>query len=222
MSETSVIPDVNLREAASPLNELTKSVDLYLFTPDGCEACLRLEHFANELAKLSPQVHVHSGLKLDSEQGIEFQIDKHPAILIHGMRRYRLVYSGAPAGYEIPAVIELLKDASTGNPQVQHATRSHLEHLAHRVRIRVFVTPPCNYCPTMTRNTGKLAILTPQIGVEIIDAFEFPSIADASGVQSVPYTKLNDQLTLMEAVGEAQLVHAVLEASHLSQGMEVP
>ena len=80
------------------------------------------------------------------------------------------------------------------------------------VRLQVFFTPTCVYCPQMVKLANQLAIANPQITATAIDATEYPDLVQRYNVNGVPKTVINDAAEIVGAASEAELVDAVLKA----------
>ena len=75
------------------------------------------------------------------------------------------------------------------------------------VLLQVFVTPTCPYCPQAVVLAHQMALESPMVEAEMVEAMEFPQLASRYGVSGVPQTTINAGAgTVVGAVPENQLV----------------
>jgi glutaredoxin len=55
----------------------------------------------------------------------------------------------------------------------------------------VFVTPTCPYCPQAVVLAHRMALESPMVQAEMVEAMEFPELSDRYGVSGVPHTTIN-------------------------------
>ena len=95
---------------------------------------------------------------------------------------------GSPAGYEFATLIEDIRMASRGTTDLSAATVETLNHLTTALRLQVFVTPTCPYCPRAALLAHKMALVSDWVTADAVDATEFPELADHYRVRGVPRT----------------------------------
>lgn len=142
----------------------------------------------------------------------KYNIDKFQAILIHGVKEYNMRYFGAPLGYEFGVLIKSIVDASTGKPELPSNVIKSLSNIDKRVHILVFVTPTCPYCPLMARAVHMYAIVNLNIIADVIEAMEFPELADKYGVYAVPKVIVNESVEFEGAVPHRFFIEKIFEA----------
>jgi glutaredoxin len=73
--------------------------------------------------------------------------------------------------------------------------------------LQVYVTPTCPYCPSSVILAHQMALESPWVEAEMIEAMEFPELASRHNVSGVPQTTINDGAgTVVGAVPEQNLV----------------
>ncbi|ACZ42953.1 glutaredoxin-like domain protein [Thermobaculum terrenum ATCC BAA-798] len=172
-----------------------------------CPQCPVARKVLEELVGMSPKLQlefhdIYSEGDLARERGVE----RIPTIEIEGRNRGRMRFLGAPAGHELSALLDAISDASTGSTSLGNDTKQWLQELGSSLHIRVFSTPTCPYCPQMARLAWQLAVESPQVTAEVVDATAFPDLAQRYMVYGVPKTIVNDRLSLEGAMAEADLV----------------
>ncbi len=175
-----------LEEVRKMFRNLEGSVTLRFFKPSGeCRFCEDTEKIVEILSSLSDKIsyEIHEE---GSSLANKFNVDMFPALLVHGEREYNIRFFGIPAGYEFGALIEDIIDVSRGKPSINENLAKIVEKIGRRVRIMVFVTPTCPYCPLAVRAAHKLAMINPLIAGDMIEALEFEELANRYSVYAVP------------------------------------
>jgi glutaredoxin-like protein len=143
-------------------------------------------------------------------------VDRVPAVVISSSGRARIRFYGSPAGHELTSFIDAIQMTATGNSGLTAASRVQLAALTAVVRLQVFFTPTCVYCPQMVKLANQLAIESPFVSSEAIDATLYPDLVRRYSVNGVPKTIINDTLEILGAAAEADVVNAVLGVSRLT------
>ena len=206
-----------LKRAFAPL---INPVKLLFFTdPESeCEHCDDIRSILNLLASVSDKVSVRE-LTRGSIEAKRLDVRMYPAIVVHGVKEYNIRFFGTPAGYEFAALVEDVIDVSRGepkdlDPRVAAALR---DHVVGKTVIKVFVTPSCPYCPLAVRAAHRFAMVSNKIYGDMIEALEFPELADAYGVYTVPKIVIEvdgeDRVGFEGAVPDAYFAAEVLRAN---------
>jgi glutaredoxin len=81
------------------------------------------------------------------------------------------------------------------------------------VLLQVFVTPTCPYCPQAVVLAHQMALESPMVEAEMVEAMEFPELSNQFGVSGVPQTTINSGAgTVIGAVPEDSLLVEIQEA----------
>jgi len=135
-----IAPDLaeRLKEA---FGALTGQVDLEVYTAKG-----EKEEFAQftrdlvgEISQLSDKIKA-GFFDLDSPEAKARGISRSPTLLI-APERYRLRYTGAPAGEEARSFLQTIFMVSAGASRLSEASRRRLGELKEPRRVKVFVSP---------------------------------------------------------------------------------
>jgi glutaredoxin-like protein len=192
------------------------NVIVFTRTPDAgdssCRTCDETRELVEELAAISDgriRAEIHD-LEADAAVARAHGIDKAPAIVVvrdGAERRLSGVrFFGSPAGYEFATLIEDIRLASLGTPDLSANTVDALSHLTTPLHIQVFVTPTCPYCPRAALLAHKMALASEWVTADAVDATEFPDLADRYEVRGVPRTVVNETVHVEGAVPEAMLM----------------
>jgi glutaredoxin-like protein len=206
-----------IREA---LADLSAPVKVVMFTQgEGgaleCETCVETRQLIEEVAALSDKITVEvRDFVQDAELAQSYGIDKIPAVAIlraepqahdYGIRLY-----GIPSGYEFSTLIEDLRMVSRGEHGLSAETLQQLDQLVEPVKIQVYITPTCPYCPRAVLLAHKLAMASQLITAEMVESMEFPQLANRYQVYGVPRTVINDVIHVEGAVPEAALIENLM------------
>ncbi len=194
--------------------ELEGEVKIIYFTQDfECQFCKETRQILEEIAALSDkiQLEVH---EFDKEKEIaeKYGVDKIPATLIFGEKEYGIRFFGIPSGYEFSTLIEDIIHASTGKTNLKEEVREEIKKIGQPLHIQVLVTPTCPYCPTMVHIAHQMAVENENIRADMIEAIEFPHLAQKYNVMGVPKTVINDKREIVGAIPEEMFLEEVKKA----------
>ena len=197
--------------------ELENKVKLIFFHDDDCEYCELEGQLLDEVQALSDKILVERYHK-DSEKGREYNIEFAPALIItledgkdRGVRFY-----GVPSGHEFGTLIQdIVLFGKNAKPQLSQETIDKLNQLDKPVKISVFVTPTCPYCPKAALTAHNMALASDKVTAEVVEAGEFFDLSDQFGVSSVPHIAINrdPEKFFIGAYPEPQFLQQVLDLS---------
>jgi len=212
------IDQETLNYVRKKFEEIQNEVKIYHFTDpkSECQYCEDTEEILKILSNLNNKIKIIKKEK-NAEETKRFNINEFPCILIHGKDEYNIRYFGIPAGYEFGALIEDIVDASKGTTNVDPKLKELIvEKINKPTRILVFVTPTCPYCPIAVRAAHRYAIINKNIYGDMIEALEFPKLADKYNVYAVPKNVIQvDGKDILEFEGAAPdiiFIAKILEA----------
>jgi glutaredoxin-like protein len=177
----------------------------------GCDTCAPTRRALRQIAESDDNVTLETlNLVLDKEKAAEYGIDRVPAVIVAAPGRDRIRYYGAPLGSEQPTLLEAIRRTATGETGLSEQTRARLKTLTAPVRLQVFFTPTCVYCPQMVALANQLAVESPLISTVAVDATQYPDLVRKYAISGVPKTVIDDSIEVMGAVTEDELVSAIL------------
>lgn len=202
------ISDKDRKAIQEWFEDLENPVRLIVFTQEHeCEFCKDNRELAEEIAGLSDLVSIEIyDFVADEEVAQSYGVDKIPAIAVIGAEDYGVRYFGFPGGYEFTTLVEDILDVASGEHGLSEDTLEEIARLDRPVHLQVFVTPTCPYCPRSVRLAHKLAIASEQIRADMVEAIEFPHLANKYQVMGVPMTIVNEQIRIQGAMPEARFV----------------
>jgi glutaredoxin-like protein len=201
---------------AKEFDQLSYDVKLVLFTSQqGCTYCDEIRQIVTEVAELSPKLSVEEH---DAQQAPElaarYKVDKTPALVVmrggDSPKDYGIRYYGIPSGYEFSSFVHSILMVGKGESGLSAASKAWAAALTQPVHIQVFVTPSCPYCPQAVVLAQRFALESDLIRADMIEAIEFPELAEQYQVMGVPRTVINERVHLEGAAPE-HLLHAKLQ-----------
>ncbi len=200
---------------------LTNPVEIHFYgsSTQLCEYCEDTRQLLEEVAELSDLIEVKNfDLDLDKEMARSDRVNKAPGFVI--LSRYGtqlddfgVRYAGIPAGHEFTSLINDILMVSKRDSGLSQETRTALSKLQKPVHLQVFVTPTCPYCPRAVILAHQMAMESPFVEAEMVEAMEFSELADKYHVSGVPHTVVNDGAAdVVGAVPESNLLDTIQKA----------
>jgi len=213
-----MIGEKDRKAVSDRLAKLAGPVKLVMFTQEmECAFCKETRGLVEEIGGLSDKVTVEVKDFLKDEQAArKLGIDKIPAIAVLGSgdKDYGIRFYGIPAGYEFVSLLESLEMVAKGQSGVSAAGREKLKALTKPVDLQVFVTPTCPYCPRAVVQAFRLAMESPLVTASMVEATEFPHLANKYQVSGVPHTVIGDSgQPMIGAYPEAAALELILAAA---------
>jgi glutaredoxin-like protein len=190
-----------------------------------CQYCADTEQMLTEIAELAELVNVRVyDIDTDAALARQYKIDSAPSFVIAGIEGEQLLdygirFKGIPAGHEFTSLINDLMIVSMRDSNLTPETREFLRALDQPIHLQVFVTPSCPYCPRAVVLAHQFAFESPMVEAEMVEAMEFPELANKFQVTGVPQTTINMGAGTMVGSGNEQnLVDEIRAALERSNG----
>jgi len=207
-------------------SHLTSPVAMDLFVRSGtglwvpgrreCDTCEDARTLIEEVAALSERItlRVHDVVaEPEAAAAAGVDADEVPAIVHTGGAKGRVRFLGIPAGLEFGTLLRSLIDVARGGTDLAEGTKEALRGLAKAVHIRVFVTPSCPFCPRAAAIAHQMAVESESVAGDVIEAEEFPELAERYNVHGVPKIVVNETVEFVGAQPEARFLQEVLRAA---------
>jgi glutaredoxin-like protein len=197
---------------------ITQPVHLLLFTSaESGEYSEVARELLAEVAELHEQVSLEEvDLVAGAELAATYGVNKAPTVVFlageeradTGMR-----FAGLPSGYEFASLVEAIRlVGGAAERALAPATTAFLEELTAPMRLQVFVTPSCPYCPRAVVLAYQLALASPHITAEGVEVSEFPELGERFAVMGVPKTVIDELVHVEGAAPESMLLGKLREA----------
>lgn len=196
------------------LEQLAGPVRLVMFTQEfECEYCSETRQLVEEIAGLSEQIQLEVyDFQSDAAKAEDLGIDKIPAIAVIGAQDYGVRLFGIPSGYEFTSLLHAIRTVAAGKPELAAGTLEALAALSEPVHLQVFVTPTCPYCPQAVTLAHQMAIASPLVRADMVEAIEFPHEAIKYQVMGVPRTVINETVHVEGAAPESTVLKELQKA----------
>ena len=193
---------------------LAGPVRLVMFTQEfECDYCTETRQLVEEIAELSEQLTAEIyDFSTDRKKAEELNVDKIPAIAVIGAEDYGVRLYGIPSGYEFASLLHAIQAVAAGKPDLSDETIAALAELTEPVHIQVFVTPTCPYCAGSVVLGHRMAVASPMVRADMVEATEFPQLAIKYQVMGVPRTVINETAHIEGAAPEAMVLAKLQEA----------
>ncbi|MDD5468984.1 MAG: thioredoxin family protein [Anaerolineales bacterium] len=220
MSEKLLNEDI-ARQVQEAFGQLAEPVEvLYFGRKEACDYCDDTQQLLEEVVALSDKLNLQVyDLDEDAVVANQYKVDKAPGIVLAGRdgekaQDFGIRYAGIPAGHEFSSLIQGLLLVSSRESGLNSATRDFLGGLTEPVQLQVFVTPTCPYCPRAVILAHQMALESPLVEAEMVEATEFPELSDRFGVSGVPHTTINSGAgTVIGAAPEEHLLAEIMRVT---------
>jgi glutaredoxin-like protein len=178
-----------------------------------CQFCEQTHELLSEVAELSDKLtlEVYDFVN-DKEKVLQYGVDKIPATIVEGEKDYGIRFFGVPSGYEFSTLLSSIQEVSSKESGLSERTKGLLENIHTPMHIQVFITPTCPYCPGAVSLAHKLALECDAITGDMVEAMEFPHLAQKYGVMGVPKIIVNDDIEFEGALPEEMFVDQLMMA----------
>jgi glutaredoxin-like protein len=179
--------------------DLQQPVSVFLFTSEeNCDYCDQTRQLVEEVMAQNEKLDLQIlAIEENNDLARQYGIDKTPALALlarDGDNRidYGIRFFGIPSGHEFTSLVHDLMLVSKRDSGLSSKTRSFLAGLDKEVHLQVFVTPTCPYCPSAVVLAHRMAIESPMVKADMVEAMEFPELSEQFGVSGVPHTIINN------------------------------
>jgi glutaredoxin-like protein len=202
-------------ETRQILAGLRDPVRMTCFTQAECHSCGHVVELAGEVAALSPHLRlVTMDFVAAAAEASRLGVHRVPALVLarEGEERAPVRYYGLPAGHEFGAFLRTLILLSTGSgmPGVDAAA---VAPIVGPRGLKVFVLAACPRCPEMVYLCNSIAVFSPLVTVDVIDANAFPDLVSRFKVGAVPKVVIDDTVEVLDVVPAAALIAKIAAAT---------
>ena len=186
---------------------------------NNCNYCQDTLQMLQELVALSDKIDLEIyDLEENSATAEKYHVTMAPGIVMtrkdgNNLVDYGVRFAGIPAGHEFTSLVRSFILVSNSDSGLKPATRKFLSELKKPVKLEVFVTPTCPYCPQAVILGHQMAVESKFVESTMVEATEFPDLSNRYGVGGVPHTVINyDAASMVGAAPESMLIGKIQEA----------
>ena len=199
---------------------LKKPVRLVIFSSDsGCAACpdtLALGHaIKQQMNKIALESY---DLVMDKDKSEQYNIKQVPAIVVQGEDGEAVTFYGLIEDVFLHILMSTIHAVSDSAVWFPDDVRRTLKHLAHDVRIRVFVESDCPLCRPVAETAIGLALESRYIYTDIIVAGDFPELIRKHSITKLPKTVFGENLQMDGHVSESEFLEMIFQAEGIKPG----
>ncbi|MFP4548935.1 MAG: protein disulfide oxidoreductase [Fidelibacterota bacterium] len=208
----SLFNDEAQKQIKTILDKMEDKVEVIFFTQEfECESCKDAHEFVKEVSELTDKLDftVYDFVK-NQDEVKALGIKQIPAIALADKdgNDTRMRFYGIPGGYEINSFLTSVVEVSGGGEPLEEAVMERIKKIEKDVHIQVFVTMSCPYCPQAVINAHRLALESPKVVADMVEAGTFPHLSNKHNVTGVPKIVINNGAE--ELVG-AQPLEVILD-----------
>ena len=209
-----LLKDEDKKYITDEFKKLKDEVKIAFFTQKlECQFCDQTHKLLEEVSGLSDKLSLEVfNFAIDKAKVQEYKVDKIPATIIEGTKKYGIRFFGIPSGYEFTSLLEAISIVSLRDSGLSKDGRRKLKTVDKPVHIQVFITPTCPYCSRAVQLAHRLALESDLIVADMIEAIEFPHLSNRYQVQAVPKVDINERVQFEGALPESAFVDQVLAA----------
>ena len=148
----------------------------------------------------------------DKDKAKEYGIDRVPVTLVQSDKDFGVRLYGIPAGHEFATLLNSIQIVSKSGSELSTATVEKLKAISKPVHIQVFVTLSCPYCAPAASMAHSMAVESDNIKADMVNAQEFPELAQKYGVFAVPKIVINETVQFEGALEENAFLDKVMES----------
>ncbi|MBR9680711.1 MAG: glutaredoxin [Candidatus Altiarchaeota archaeon] len=185
-----MLDDKNKTVVKEILSTLKNEVEILFFISKTCEYCPQERELLNQISEVS-KVKI-SELDLNSDEAKKYEVTEAPTLIFSKNPNIRIM--GLPSGHEFRNFLDTILMIDSQETKLGDDVKAELKKIDKKVDIKVFVTPTCPYCPTAVFTAHQFALENSKVISTMVEATEFPKLAQKHGVMSVPKTIVNDKI----------------------------
>ena len=187
-----VLSDKDKEGVKKILEPVQKEVKILFFKDDSprCKYCDVIEELLGDIHSVNENV-VYEVYDANSDRAKAYGIEEGPVLLFEAKPNIR--YRGIPSGHEFPAFLDDIKAIAAGSVDINENAAKKIAEIDKPIKMWIFVTPTCPYCPLAVRAVHHFAFINDNILAEMIEAIEWSDLADKFQVSAVPKNVIFDE-----------------------------
>ncbi len=184
------------KELKEMIGELPNEVNIAFFTSKTkCRSCRDTLMYIEEFSQINDKIKLSVyDINEDIEMSEKYTIERVPAMVVldKDLKNRGIKFYGIPSGYEVHSLIASVRESAGIVMPIDAPVKKRIKAIDKEVKIKVFVTPTCPYCPQAVITGHRLAYLNDNIECEMIEAGTYPQESVKYGVRGVPKIVVNE------------------------------
>lgn len=104
----------------------------------------------------------------------------------------RVAFHGVPGGKEFNSFVTAILCLAGAGPDVPDKLKRKIGKLKKPANIKVCVSLSCHHCPAVVAACQQIAVLSPMVEAEMIDAALYPDLVEQFNISRVPMMIINN------------------------------
>lgn len=193
-AESPLVNEQLKTQLAGIFDKLDKDLTIVTVLEEGNAACMEMSSFLKAIASLTPHLEIQF-LEKGEEPGKEETLN---ASMLPVAGFYRegtylgVAFHGVPGGQEINSFALAIYNAAGPGQAVDEKVLKRIGKLKKRNNIKVCISLSCHHCPLVVTAGQRLALLSPNVVCEMVDARLYPELVEKYKISRVPAVLVND------------------------------
>lgn len=198
-SESPLVNQELKEQLKGVLDKLNKNLELMTIVEADNDGCVEMGAFLKAIAALNGHLKVTFLLRGENPM-IENTINANllPVVgFYQGGRYLGVAFHGVPGGKEINAFALAMYNAAGPGQAVEEDILKKIGKLKKQNNLKVCVSLSCHHCQHVVTAGQHLALLSPNVVCEMVDARLYPELATKYKITRVPAVLVNDSALYM-------------------------
>ena len=204
-SESPLVNEQLKEQLMGVLDKLNRDLELVTVVEEGNAACAEMGAFLKAIAALNSHLKVKF-LARGENTLVEnaLSADLLPVVgFYQGGNYLGVAFHGVPGGKEINSFTLAMYNAAGPGQAVEEDILKKVGKLKKQNNLKVCVSLSCHHCPHVVTAGQRLALLSPNVACEMVDARLYPELTAKYKITRVPAVLVNDSALYM---GEKDMV----------------
>ncbi|MCX6773879.1 MAG: thioredoxin family protein [Candidatus Micrarchaeota archaeon] len=185
-----LLDDNTKKEVREFLKAMESRIRIVFFDSTEGQYSGELNMLLDEIREATDKIELEKhDFEKDRDMAKKYEVDMAPVIIFEGKNRGKVRFYGIPSGHEFGGFLSTIVETSKGDTvEFSEDLKAKIKGIDFPLRLDVFITPQCPYCPGAVRLAQAMAILNKNVTGSGVEAVEFSEWADKNSVRSVPKT----------------------------------
>ncbi|MEG1292984.1 MAG: thioredoxin family protein [Clostridium sp.] len=198
-SESPLVSEELKNQLKTIFDKLDKPLKLVTILEVGDDSCIEMGAFLKAIAPLNENLELKF-LEKGEEPDIDEELNAYmlPVVgLFRGDEYLGAAFHGVPGGQEINSFALAIYHAAGPGQDVDEKTLKKIQKLKNKNNIKVCISLSCHHCPLVVSAGQSIALLSPNVVCEMVDARLYPSLVEKYKISRVPAVIINDSALYM-------------------------
>lgn len=198
-SESPLVSEELKNQLKTIFDKLDKPLKLVTILEVGDDSCTEMGAFLKAIASLNENLELKF-LEKGEEPDMDEELNAYmlPVVgLFRGDEYLGAAFHGVPGGQEINSFALAIYHAAGPGQDVDEKTLKKIQKLKKKNNIKVCISLSCHHCPLVVSAGQSIALLSPNVVCEMVDARLYPNLVEKYKISRVPAVIINDSALYM-------------------------